>query len=413
MLVRPLSFVTAAALLSLTANAFADVPPPEQLLKSAETEQKSYLATVEQLVNIDTGTGLAPGLKTVGDMLVERLEALGAEVKRTPAKPSEGDNIVGTLKGNGDKSFLLMIHYDTVFGEGTAAKRPFRIEGERAFGPGVADAKGGVAMVLHSLKLLQDQAFKDFGQITVLFNPDEEKGSAGSKALIGELARKHDYVFSYEPPDTNAVAVATNGINYVFLDVKGKSSHAGSAPEQGRNALIELSQQLIRLNSLGNLDKGTTVNWTLAKAGEKRNIIPANASAEGDMRYSDLSETDRVIADAEGIVKKASIDGTTTTFRLEKGRPPLAKNAQSEALATTAQSLYKKVGLDLKPVAMAFGTDAGYAYVQGSDKPAVLETMGVVGAGLHGDDEYMELASIAPRLYLTASMIMELSSAKP
>lgn len=390
-------------------GAYAADVSPEPLLKKAEAEQKPYLATVKQLVDIDTGTGQAPGLKMVSAVLVERLKALGATVETTPATPSAGDNIVGTLKGTGSKSFLLMIHYDTVFGPGTAAKRPFRVDGEHAYGPGVADAKGGVAMVLHTLKLLEDEKFKDFGTITVLFNPDEETGSAGSKKLIAELARKHDYVFSFEPPDKDAVTVATNGINGVFVDVKGKSSHAGSAPEAGRNAAMELAHQLVQLKDLGDSAKGTTVNWTLIKGGEKRNIIPSSAAAEGDMRYADLSESDRVLADGQRIVQGKMIDGTDVTFRLDKGRPPLAKNPATDDLAKTAQAIYAKTGRTLEPIAMRFGTDAGYAYVPNSQKPAVLETMGVVGAGLHADDEYIDLTSIAPRLYLTAAMIMELS----
>ena len=411
MLVRRSPFMAAMALSMVSLTALAAALPPDQLLKKAEAEQKAYLATVKQLVDIDTGTGQAPGLKTVSAVLVDRLKGLGAEVKTSPASPSAGDNIVGTFKGSGKKNFLLMIHYDTVFGPGTAAKRPFKIDGERAYGPGVADAKGGVAMVLHSLKLLQDEKFKDFGTLTVLFNPDEETGSSGSKTIIAELARQHDYVFSFEPPDKDAVTVATNGINGVFLDVKGKSSHAGSAPEAGRNAAIELAHQMLQLKDLGDPAKGTTVNWTLIKGGEKRNIIPSSASAEGDMRYSDLTESDRVLADGQRIIQKKLIDGTEVTFRLDKGRPPLAKNPGSEQLAKTAQALYGKIGLNIEPIAMRFGTDAGYAYVPGSAKPAVLETMGVVGAGLHADDEYMELSSIAPRLYLTTALIMQLSDA--
>ncbi len=404
----PITAALALSLLSLSAIA-ADLAP-EALLKKAQAEQKPYLATVEQLVNVDTGTGQEPGLKTVSALLVERLEALGAEVKTSPASPSAGDNIVGTFKGTGSKSFLLMVHYDTVFLPGTAAKRPFKVEGERAYGPGVADAKGGVAMILHSLKLLQDDKFDGFGTLTVLFNPDEENGSAGSKTIIGELARQHDYVFSYEPPDKDAVTVATNGINGVMLEVKGKSSHAGSAPEAGRNAAMELAHQMLQLKDLGDPAKGTTVNWTMVKAGDKRNIIPASASAEADMRYSDLSESDRVLADAQRLVQKKLIDGTEVTVRLEKGRPPLAKNAASERLAKDAQALYAKIDRTIEPIAMRFGTDAGYAYVPGSDKPAVLETMGVVGAGLHADDEYIELSSIAPRLYLTVALIRQLSA---
>ncbi|WP_444756920.1 M20/M25/M40 family metallo-hydrolase [Pseudomonas sp. A014] len=409
--IRRSPIAAAIALSFLSFSALAANLTPDALLKKAEAEQKAYLATVKQLVNVDTGTGQAPGLKTVSALLVERLKALGAEVKTSPASPSAGDNIVGTFKGTGSKSFLLMVHYDTVFLPGTAAKRPFKVEGERAYGPGVADAKGGVAMILHSLKLLQDEKFKGFGTLTVLFNPDEETGSSGSKAIIAELARKHDYVFSYEPPDKDAVTVATNGINGVFLEVKGKSSHAGSAPEAGRNAAMELAHQMLQLKDLGDPAKGTTVNWTMVKAGDKRNIIPASATAEADMRYSDLSESDRVLADAQRLVQKKLIEGTEVTVRLDKGRPPLAKNAGSEQLAKTAQALYAKIDRNIEPIAMRFGTDAGYAYVPGSEKPAVLETMGVVGAGLHADDEYIELSSIAPRLYLTVALIQQLSAA--
>jgi len=409
--IRRSPIAAAIALSFLSFSALAANLTPDALLKKAEAEQKAYLATVKQLVNVDTGTGQAPGLKTVSALLVERLKALGAEVKTSPASPSAGDNIVGTFKGTGSKSFLLMVHYDTVFLPGTAAKRPFKVEGERAYGPGVADAKGGVAMILHSLKLLQDEKFKGFGTLTVLFNPDEETGSSGSKAIIAELAREHDYVFSYEPPDKDAVTVATNGINGVFLEVKGKSSHAGSAPEAGRNAAMELAHQMLQLKDLGDPAKGTTVNWTMVKAGDKRNIIPASATAEADMRYSDLSESDRVLADAQRLVQKKLIDGAEVTVRLDKGRPPLAKNAGSEQLAKTAQALYAKIDRNIEPIAMRFGTDAGYAYVPGSEKPAVLETMGVVGAGLHADDEYIELSSIAPRLYLTVALIQQLSEA--
>ncbi|WP_104096924.1 M20/M25/M40 family metallo-hydrolase [Stutzerimonas kunmingensis] len=406
--VAPIAVAVALCLSSLSAMA-AEIKPAE-LLEQAKAEQSAYIDTVKQLVAVDTGTGQAEGLTTVSQMLVERLQALGAEVSTSPAAPSAGDNIVGTLKGSGSKDFLLMVHYDTVFAEGTAAERPFRMDEKRAYGPGVADAKGGVAMILHALELLKAQQFDAYGTITVLFNPDEEMGSAGSKKIIAELARKHDYVFSYEPPDRDAVTTATNGINAVMLEVKGKSSHAGSAPEEGRNAVLELAHQLVQLKDLGDPDKGTTVSWTMIAGGEKRNIIPNKATAEADMRYSDISETQRVLADAQKIIENKLIDDTRVELRVDKGRPPLAKNPASERLAETAQRLYGEIDQRIERIAMRFGTDAGYAYVPDSDKPAVLETMGVVGAGLHSEDEYIELSSIAPRLYLTTAMIRALSA---
>lgn len=411
--IRCSTLATVMGLACLPLISFAAEFTPAQRLDSARAEQAAYLQTLKQLVDVDTGTGQAPGLKSVSQLLVQRLKALGAEVRTQSASPSAGDNIVGTFKGTGSRSFLLMVHYDTVFLPGTAAKRPFRVEGERAYGPGVADAKGGVAMILHALKLLQDERFDGFGTVTVLFNPDEETGSSGSKALIAELAREHDYVFSYEPPDTDAVTVATNGINGLLLEVKGKSSHAGSAPEAGRNAAIELAHQLLQLKDLGDPSKGTTVNWTMLRAGDKRNIIPDSATAEADMRYSDPSESERVLADAQRLIRQPLIEGTETQVRLDKGRPPLAKNAGSQSLADTAQALYKQIDRRIEAIAMRFGTDAGYAYVPGSARPAVLETLGVVGAGLHAENEYIELSSIAPRLYLSVAMIRQLSTAAP
>ncbi|WP_158046397.1 M20/M25/M40 family metallo-hydrolase [Skermanella pratensis] len=416
MLMRPATLVAAIALSSFGVSMAAAQEsgrsadqPADELLKRAEAERPEFLTTLEQLVAVDTGTGHAEGLSKVEGMLVERLKSLGAEVEVTPAQPSVGSNIVGTLKGSGEAKFLLMVHYDTVFGPGTAAERPFKVDGERAYGPGVADAKGGLAMILHSLKLLRDQGFDRYGSITVLFNPDEETGSGGSKRMIADLAREQDYVFSYEPPDKDAVTTATNGINTVYLDVEGRASHAGSAPEEGRNAVTELAHQIVRLKDLGDPAKGTTVNWTIVKGGEKRNIIPSSAAAEADMRYSDLTEYDRVLADGRRIIADKLIPDTEVQFRIEKGRPPLAKNQGSDELAALATQVYGRIGQTVEPVAMRFGTDAGYAYVPGSPKPAVLETMGVVGAGLHSPEEYMELSSIAPRLYLTTSLIMELS----
>ena len=409
--VRAVAQIAAAVALCLSSlSAMAAEIKPAELLEQANAEKSAYIETVKQLVAVDTGTGQAEGLATVSQMLVERLQTLGAEVSTSSATPSAGDNIVGTLKGSGGKDFLLMVHYDTVFAEGTAAARPFRMDEQRAYGPGVADAKGGVAMILHALELLKAQQFDDYGTITVLFNPDEEMGSAGSKKIIAELARKHDYVFSYEPPDRDAVTTATNGINAVMLEVKGKSSHAGSAPEEGRNAVLELAHQLVQLKDLRDPDKGTTVSWTMIAGGEKRNIIPNKATAEADMRYSDISETELVLADAQKIIENKLIDDTRVELRVDKGRPPLAKNPASERLAETAQRLYGEIDQRIEPIAMRFGTDAGYAYVPDSDKPAVLETMGVVGAGLHSEDEYIELSSIAPRLYLTTVMIRALSA---
>ena len=393
----------------LSPAAFAADTPAAELLRQAEAERPAYLDTLRQLVAVDSGTGQAEGLGQLSALLAERLQALGAQVRSAPATPSAGANLVATLDGTGSKRFLLMIHYDTVFAAGSAAKRPFREDAERAYGPGVADAKGGVAMVLHALALLRQQGFRDYGRITVLFNPDEETGSAGSKQLIAELARQQDYVFSYEPPDRDAVTVATNGIDGLLLEVKGRSSHAGSAPEQGRNAILELSHQLLRL---GPRRSGERHHAELDPRQGRREAQHHSRRGFGGSRHALLGpgreragtgrrpEADRRTPDRRYRSQSASRQGSSAP-----GEEPA-----SQRLAETAQTLYSRIGKRIEPIAMRFGTDAGYAYVPGSDKPAVLETLGVVGAGLHSEAEYLELSSIAPRLYLTVALIRELSA---
>jgi glutamate carboxypeptidase len=338
-------------------------------------------------------------------MLAQRLRDVGANVEIVGAAPAAGNMVIGRLQGAGTRNILLMIHYDTVFGNGEAAKRPFRIEGNKAYGPGVADAKGGALLIVHALAIARERGFKDYKTLTVLFNPDEEKSSLGSREMISRLSAGQDYVLVFEPPEADVVTVATNGIAYVRLDVKGRASHAGSAPEAGRNAAVELSNQVIQLKDLGSAAKGTTVNWTVIQSGDRVNIIPEKASATADMRMSDLSEIQRVQADADRIVQKKLIPDTEVSVKVENRRPPFSRNDNSDRLAATADRIYRELGKSIRPLAMRYGTDAGFAYNPASGKPVVLDGMGIVGDRIHSSDEWADLDSVVPRLYLTVRML--------
>lgn len=378
----------------------------EALLKAVEGRKANVIADIEKLVNIDSGTGYTEGLTKIEAILVARLKALGADVKLTPSDaPAVGNIIVGTLQGKGSKTAMLLIHYDTVFATGEAAKRPFRVEGNKAFGPGIADAKPGLLFILNAVELLKERGFDQYKTITVMFNSDEEKSSLGSRAAIKKLAADKDLVMVFEPPEKEQVIISTNGIAYVHLDVKGLSSHAGSAPEKGRNAAMEMANQLLLLKDLGDPVKGTTVNWTVLKAGDRVNIIPDKASAMADMRLSLLPELERVQQDANRLSQKKLIPETEVTVRVEDRRPPFSKNANTDALAITAQAIYKDLGKTLEPVAMRFGTDAGFAYNPANPKQTVIDGLGIVGDKLHNPDEWADLDSIVPRIYLTVKLL--------
>ena len=395
------------------AASFAQAAQPDRvLLKAAQARKDVLVKDMATLIDIDSGTDDAKGLAQVEALLAQRLKDVGASVEIVAAPPAAGKMVVGKLQGTGSKNIMLMIHYDTVFGTGEAAKRPFKIVGNKAYGPGVADAKSGALLIVHALAIARERGFKNYKTLTVLFNPDEEKSSLGSRDMIARLSADQDYVLVFEPPEADVVTVATNGIAYVHLDVKGRASHAGSAPEAGRNAAIELSNQIIQLKDLGSADKGTTVSWTVLQAGDRVNIIPEKASATADMRMSDVSELQRVQADADRIVQKKLIADTEVTVKVENRRPPFSRNAATDRLAATADGIYKELGKSIKPLAMRYGTDAGFAFHPGAAKPVVLDGMGIVGDRIHSSDEWADLDSVVPRLYLTVRMMEMMGKAK-
>jgi glutamate carboxypeptidase len=375
------------------------------LLRAAHDSRSAFVRDLQDLVNIDSGTDDADGLARIGQLLAQRLKDLGASVERLPASPSAGPVVRGTFAGVGSASIMLMVHFDTVFSKGEAAKRPFKVVGNKAFGPGVADAKGGVAMILHALQLARHRGFNDYKTLTVVFNSDEETGSLGSHEMIRTWAAQHDDVLSYEPPNEERVIVATNGVAHVQLRVTGRAAHAGAAPEKGRNAAVELAGQILQLKNLGDSARGTTVNWTRLESGDRINIIPDKAEATADMRMSDPSEVARVQKDANDAVRRRLVPDTDVTVNVEMRRPPFSRNASSERLAAMANQIYHELGKSIEPVAMRYGTDAGFAYRPGSAAPAVLEGLGIVGDGLHTVDEWADLDSVPPRLYLTIRLL--------
>ena len=154
------------------------------ILDRAEHHKADALKLWERLVNIDSGTGDAEGLKEVSAIVIEQLVKLGASIELSSAKPAVGDNIVASLTGTGQGKVLLIAHMDTVFPRGAAKTRPFRIENGRATGPGVSDDKGGIVAAISVLKILDDLRFRDYARLTVLLNTNEETGSRGTRLLI-------------------------------------------------------------------------------------------------------------------------------------------------------------------------------------------------------------------------------------
>jgi glutamate carboxypeptidase len=417
---------TILAMLGVAFATSAQTAPLEQVQSLAAKEKAPLLATLKDLVSIESGSSDRAGLDRLAALIADRLAALGGRVETIEPDPSEiyrmvdtpkaiGKMVLARFSGTGSKKILLIAHMDTVYLRGMLEKQPFRIDGNRAYGLAIADDKQGIALILHTLAALKAMNFRDYGLVTVLINADEEISSAGSRSTLTRLGGEHDAVMSFESSrvDSDRLSLTTAGIAAVLLNVQGKASHAGSAPELGRNALYELAHQILQTRDLSDPATGVKMNWTTANAGTNRNVIPAVASAVADVRVLRVADYDGIEQKVRERIKTQLILDTKVEMTFERRRPPLEMTPASQALARYAQRIYSEIGMGLVigDVAEGGGTDAAFAALK--TKAPVIERFGLRGFGAHSNDaEYVDIDSIEPRLYLAARMIMDVSQGK-
>ena len=384
----------------------------EQVYQAAEANRTGALELLTEIVNIDSGTGDVEGGTKVEAVLRARLTQLGAEVRTEPAEaPGLPNNVVAVFHGTGKGKILIIAHIDTVFGPGTAAARPFSMDQQRAHGPGVGDEKAGVVNAMTALKILHDMGFKNFATITLLLDDSEERGSPGSTQLIKRLAREHNVEFNMEPGDPpDALTVWRKGSAGIRIQVKGRAAHAGMAPQDGRNAAVELLHQLNALQgAFPTAGSGITVNLTVLRSGERNNIIPDQAEATLNVRYRKPEEFDAILARVEAGTHSTQVPDTTVTVSHDPAFPPLTENAQIDALAARARAIYAEIGKTVELSGNGGASESALAMAEGT--PA-LDGLGYVGGDFHTDHEWIDLNSVVPRLYLFTRLLMEVG-AKP
>src|ERR1043166_567405 len=342
--------------------------PLEPVLAQARAQKGPLLDTLKELVSIESGSRDLEGLEQIAQLIEGRLKSLGGEVElvepadlyRMDDTPERvGRMVRATFKGKGAKRILLIAHMDTVYPRGLLAKQPFRVDGERAFGLGIADDKQGIAVILHTVAMLRTLEFRDYGTLTVLVNADEELSSPGSRSLLTRLGAEHDATLSFEGSrvESDKIALAT----------------AGAAPERGVNALYELSHQILQTRDLSNPATGLKMNWTVSRAGMSRNVIPPAAEAVADVRVLRVADYDGIEQAVRERIKKQLVPEAKVEMIFERRRPPLEASPASAAMAKHAQAVYRELGKDLvaDAVAEGGGTDAAFAALK--TKNAVVE----------------------------------------
>jgi acetylornithine deacetylase/succinyl-diaminopimelate desuccinylase-like protein len=269
---RFVAYFSCCILLGLSLPVFSQnqVPKDPEIQRLAQLEAPEVLESLKELTRYDTGTGQAQGMLKVVEWIEQFGQKLGAQTERiTPFANVVGPNIALVFKGQGKRKLLLIAHMDTVYPPGSASAKGFRIEGSRAIAPGIADDKGGIAVFLHVMKLLKQRDFNDFGQITLLFTSDEERGSVGSRDLIRRRAEQHDVVLSGEPTSSEeAIVLGTSGV--AGLSVRMASSGLGVS--QDSRPIEELADMLQRTKETATQVPQTRMNWTIVKAEDSRRL---------------------------------------------------------------------------------------------------------------------------------------------
>ena len=372
----------------------------KEFLDYAENNAGDILGTLKTMVELESFTSDKQGTDALSDYLIQRLRELGAETTVIP-QDQVGNHVVADIEG-GEGRIMLLCHMDTVWPKGTIENRPFTVKEGLAYGPGILDMKAGIAIALHALETLRTHGMQPKHKIKIVLNSDEETGSTSSRQLIEEEARKSDQVFCLEPGAGKKGALKTGrkGVGMFQVKVTGKAAHAGNEPEKGISAIEEMAHQILRLHSLTDFSRGTTVNVGVLQGGAVRNQVAAFAEALVDLRVTTTAEAVRVereILNASPVLNDALVEVTGSL-----NRPPMERTESTAMMLNWVKEFADPLGIGLEETQVGGGSDAQFVAALGIP---VLDGMGGVGEGPHADHENIVISELPRRVALLASIM--------
>lgn len=366
----------------------------------------NYLEELRPLINLDCSTLTVDGIDVVATTMAQKYLDLGWNVKRIDCGIA-GTGLEVRNKPQADHIDVMLIgHMDTVFPVGTAAARPMTHDNERAYGPGVSDMKSGLLSVVYALRDLDPTAL-DALSICVCMNPDEEIGSLHSETWLKSVAVNAKHVLVAEAARADGSLVkARKGMARYRLSFHGKAAHAGNEPQNGRSAITEMAHWILAINALTDFDSGTTLNAGVVSGGAGANIVPDFAEVVVDVRFWDNDEYAAVDAQIRTLTETPFVDGVTITVEREAHKPSMVPSPQTEVLMAQVEAVGKELGIDITWQAVGGGSDANLTAVLGIP---TLDGLGPIGAGFHSADEWLDLASIEPRIRLLQQVLVKIS----
>ena len=378
-----------------------------QILKQFQTRQSDIESFIRALVEVESPSGDEVGSRAIVELLANAARALPCvdDVERVDVAGYGQHLVIKAFQQQSEAGQILIVgHTDTVHSRGSLAERPWRRDGERAYGPGVFDMKANCALVIEVLRVLSELNLQPRFGVSVVLTCDEEVGSASGWPVIERVAKAQNTCFGFvlEPPASGGrVKTGRKGTGIYAIKVEGKAAHAGLEPEKGASAILELARQTERLHALNLSGSGITLNVGVVHGGTRSNVVAAQAEGEIDVRFATEAESreiDRILSSLQ------PVDERTKVF-VSGGinRPPLERTEAVVELFERARGLAGYVGFELGEAQVGGASDGNFLAALGIP---VLDGLGISGDGAHAVHEHIEVDDIARRGALISGLLL-------
>ncbi len=400
------------------------------IISSEERSRLDHIATLQNAMvervqtwsKINSGSHNREGIDAMRSVLRTAFEPLGGEIADRDLKIGQYVTAAGkqtdvdyapalevTVRPNAPIQIVLTGHYDTVFPKDFHFQAPKWLDDETLNGPGVADMKGGIIVMLEALKALEQHSARDNVGYTVLLSPDEEIGSPGSAPRLAILGRKSHIGLTFEPALADgSLAGARKGSGNFAVIIKGRAAHAGREHHLGRNAITAMARFAVRLDELNGQREGVTFNFAKLDGGGATNIVPELAVGRFNVRMIETEDLAWISARIDELVAQTNLeDGITAELTGGFSRPPKPMAPANAQVFDWVKQAGALLGQEIK-WAMSGGVCEGNN-LWASGCPNV-DTLGVRGGDIHSDREFVKVASFTERAQLAALILMKIAS---
>jgi glutamate carboxypeptidase len=370
-------------------------------------DSDAILDDIRIIVEIESPSRNAAGVNRVLETIARSFEGTGATCEREPTTDSLGDILrLRCDPTRSEPGILVLSHMDTVHPIGTlAGKLAYRREGDRVYGPGIYDMKGGLMLAVAAFRRIAQAGRRTKLPITFLLTPDEELSSPASRSVIEREARGQRYVLVTEPARHGGkIVTERKGIGVFVIRTRGRPAHAGGDPDKGRNAIVAMAEIVLAINALNDPARGITTNVGLIAGGTARNTVAEECMIEVDLRFCDQTSAGEMEARIKALKSSRPDIETTVTGKIT--RPPFVRGRGVDLVFDKAAAIAKEIGFKLESAArVGGGSDGNFTVAMGIP---TLDGLGVDGDGAHTNHEYMLFSSIEPRTRLLQGLMEQL-----